>query len=379
MVWPVPSAKTIFSRIAAAAEVGLLGLYPEADVKAISRAVRSARGMFSVIWSAVAPEVRETHDHIAWWARQWMPDSADDETMILRHASIWGVEPRAATKAVGSVTVEGVAGTVLASGIVLASTATTTYVTTSGGTIAAGGTVIVTAEAITAGSAGNLESGVQLSTVAAYPEISKITVATAFAGGADDETPEEVQVRYLQRIREPPMGGSSADYKAWVGNVASVYAVKVVEDWIGRGSVGLVIALKNDDGTPRVPTELELTAIGSYIGAQDSQTGVRPVTARVIPLAAELVEVPASVRLRPDGALTRAAVQAAYDRFIATIGDEDDIENESPIGATIEPSRISEAISAADGEYSHDLTVPAARYTLGTKECPVATEITWLD
>ncbi len=379
MVWPVPAAKSIFSRLAAAAEVILLGIYPEADVKAISRAVRSARGMFAVIWSAVAPEVRETHDHIAWWARQWMPDSADDETMILRHASIWGIEPRPATKAVGSVTIEGVAGTVLASGIVLTSTATNTYVTTSGGTIAAGGTVIVTAQAVTAGSAGNLENGVQLSTLAAYPEISKVTVATAFAGGADDEEPEEVQVRYLQRIREPPMGGSSQDYKAWVGNVASVYAVKVVEDWIGRGSVGLVIALKNDDGAPRIPTELELTAIGNYIGAQGSQTGVRPVTARVIPVAAELVEVPVSVRLRPDGALTRAAVQLAYDRFIATIGDEDDMENESPIGATIEPSRISEAISAADGEYSHDLTVPAARYTLGTKECPIATEITWLD
>lgn len=379
MVWPVPSAKTIFSRLAAASEVILLGIYPQADVKAISRAVRSARGMFAVIWSAVAPEVRETHDHIAWWARQWMPDSADDETMILRHASIWGTEPRPATKAVGSVTIEGVAGTVLASGIVLTSTATNTYVTTSGGTIAAGGTVIVTAQAVTAGSAGNLESGVQLSTLAAYPKISKVTVATAFAGGADDEEPEEVQVRYLQRIREPPMGGSSQDYQAWVGNVASVYAVKVVEDWIGRGSVGLVIALKNDDGTPRIPTELELTAIGNYIGAQGSQTGVRPVTARVIPVAAELVEVPVSVRLRPDGALTRAAVQLAYDRFIATIGDEDDMENESPIGATIEPSRISEAISAADGEYSHDLTIPAARYTLGTKECPIATAITWLD
>ncbi|MCZ4072716.1 baseplate J/gp47 family protein [Agrobacterium sp. LMR679] len=379
MVWPVPAAKSIFSRLAAASEVILLGIYPEADVKAISRAVRSARGMFAVIWSAVAPEVRETHDHIAWWARQWMPDSADDETMILRHASIWGVEPRPATKAVGSVTIEGVAGTVLASGIVLTSTATNTYVTTSGGTIAAGGTVTVTAQAVTAGSAGNLESGVQLSTLAAYPEISKVTVSTAFAGGADDEEPEEVQVRYLQRIREPPMGGSSQDYQSWVGNVVSVYAVKVVEDWIGRGSVGLVIALKNDDGTPRIPTELELTAIGNYIGAQGSQTGVRPVTARVIPVAAELVEVPVSVRLRPDGALTRAAVQLAYDRFIATIGDEDDMENESPIGATIEPSRISEAISAADGEYSHDLTIPAARYTLGTKECPIATEITWLD
>ncbi|MQB37251.1 Baseplate J family protein [Agrobacterium tumefaciens] len=379
MVWPVPSAKKIFSRIAAAAEVGLLGLYPEADVKAISRAVRSARGMFAVIWSAVAPEVRETHDHIAWWARQWMPDSADDEAMILRHASIWGVDPRPAKKAIGSVTIEGVAGTALASGIVMASSGSSTYITTAGGTIAAGGTVVVTAEAVTAGTAGNLETGVQLSTVAAYPEISKITVATAFAGGTDDEQPESVQERYLQRIREPPMGGSAPDYRAWVGNVASVYAVKVVEDWIGRGSVGLVIALRNDDGTPRVPTELELAVIGNYLGAQGSQTGVRPVTARVIPVAAELVAVPVSVRLRPDGAMTRAAVQAAYDRFIATIGDEDDIENESPIGAIIEPSRISESISAADGEYSHDLTVPAARYTLGVKACPVATPITWLN
>lgn len=379
MVWPVPAAKTIFSRLAAASEVLLLSIYPQADVKKISRAVRSARGMFAVIWSAVAPEVRETHDHIAWWARQWMPDSADDEAMILRHASIWSVDPRPAKKAIGSVTIEGVAGTVLASGIVLASSGSNTYITTAGGTIAAGGTVVVTAEAVTAGTAGNLETGVQLSTVAAYPEISKVTVATAFAGGTDEEEPESVQERYLQRIREPPMGGSAPDYKAWVGNVASVYAVKVVEDWIGRGSVGLVIALRNDDGTPRVPTELELAAISNYLGAQGSQTGVRPVTARVVPLAAELVNVPVSVRLRPDGALTRAAVQSAFDRFIATIGDDDDMQNESPIGATIEPSRISEAISAADGEYSHDLTIPAARYTLGVKTCPVATAITWLN
>ncbi|QXZ71877.1 baseplate J/gp47 family protein [Agrobacterium sp. S7/73] len=379
MVWPVPAAKTIFSRLAAASEVLLLSIYPQADVKKISRAVRSANGMFAVIWSAVAPEVRETHDHVAWWARQWMPDSADDEAMIMRHASIWGIDPRDAKKAIGSVTIEGAAGTVLASGIAMASTASTTYVTTAGGTIAAGGTVTVTAQAVAPGSSGNLESGVQLSTVVAFPQISKITVATPFAGGTDDEEPESIQERYLQRIREPPMGGSASDYRAWVSNVASVYAVKVVEDWIGRGSVGLVIALKNDDGTPRIPTALELTAIGNYLGAQGSQTGARPVTARVIPLAAELVSIPVSVRLRPDGALTRAAVQAAFNRFIATIGDEDDPQNESPIGATIEPSRISEAISAADGEYSHDLTIPAARYTLGVKACPVATAITWLN
>lgn len=379
MTWTIPSAKTILARIAAAAETGLLSIKPEASSAAISRAVRSTKGVFAQIFGAVAPELSEVHDHIAWWARQYMPDSADDEAMILRHASIWGIEQREAKTAVGTVLIAGTAGTVLASGIEMTASDGVAYITTAGGTISTGGTLTVAAKATEAGGDGNLEAGVKLSITVANPDITSVTVATAFSGGSDAETPEEMQVRYLERIREPPKGGSATDYKAWAAEIADVYAVKVVEDWIGRGSIGVVIVMADENNDPRVPTDAELAEIGTYLGVQGSQTGVRPVTARVIPVTGVLLEVTISVRLRPDTEITRAAVSDAFARFIKTIGDDDDDTNSSPIGAVIEPSRISEAISAADGEYGHDLTVPAAQYTLASNQCPIVGTITWLD
>ncbi|WP_244617920.1 baseplate J/gp47 family protein [Rhizobium sp. RU35A] len=365
--------------MAASLEQRLIALRPDIEASKISLAVRSAQGVISNLLAPIASEIRSIHDHQAWWGRQYMPDSADDEAIILRHAGIWGVDQRGALKAVGSVLIEGAAGTVLPSDILLSAGSGQTYVTKAGGTIAIGGTLTVAAEAVTAGSAGNLASGVLLTTVEASVAITRVTVATAFSGGADAQTPEEIKAAYLTRIRTPAMGGAASDYRDWVAEVANVYAVGVVEDWIGRGSVGVVIVMKDDNSAPRVATTEEIDAISAHLGIQGSQTGVRPVTARVVPVAGSLVTVPISVRLRPDTAATRAAVTAAYQRFVLTIGDEDDEQNDSPIGATIEPSRISEAISAASGEYAHDLTVPAARYTLTSSQCPVAGPITWLD
>lgn len=377
MVWPIPSAKSIFARIAARLEVGILRIRPDLDPRAVSRSVRSEHGAHAQIGFAVASEVREVHDHQAWWGRQYMPDSADDETMIMRHANVWGTGQRQAISAIGTVEIEGIAGEPLPAGIELSASNAVLFTTTAAATIGIGGAVTVPAIANVAGSAGNLESGVQLATVAPYPEISKVTVATAFAGGADAQVPDEIKAAYLQRIRQPPHGGAGFDYPVWVAEVASVKAVAVVPDWIGRGSVGVIVVMKDSDGTPRVPTVEEIAIIQDHLGQPSSQTGVRPVTARSIVVAGELEEVLMTVRLRPDTVLTRAAATEAFARFIATIGDEEDSVNSSPVGATIEPSRISEAISAASGEYAHDLISPAAPFTLEPTQYPVAGAITF--
>ncbi|MCY1666235.1 baseplate J/gp47 family protein [Rhizobium sp. SL86] len=383
MPWPIDTASTIFGRMASRVEQRILTLAQARGLAVtlakVSLAVRSAQGVIANLLSPIAGEIRNVHEHQAWWGRQYMPDSADDEEMILRHANIWGVEGRAAIKALGDVMFEGAAGTVLASGIPLTAGNGQAYVTTAGGTIPGGGAITLSAEAVTAGAGGNLAAGIVLSTDAVIDGVTRVSVANPFSGGADAETPAEIQVAYLRRIRTPPMGGAAQDYSAWVAEVADVYAVKPVEDWIGRGSVGVVVALANADGTPRTPTTPELETIGAHLGLIGSQTGVRPVTARTIPVAASLADIPISVRLRPDTSVTRAAVSAAYQRFILTIGDEDDDQNTSPIGALIEPSRISEAISSSSGEYAHDLTSPAAPFTLDRAACPVAGAITWLD
>ncbi|NLS00173.1 baseplate J/gp47 family protein [Rhizobium sp. P38BS-XIX] len=371
MPWPIPKASAIAAKIAGSIEAGLLRFRPELDPRAVSRAVRSEKGVFSQIGRALSLELREAHDHIAWWGRQYFVDTAEDE-FVLRHANIWNVPQRGATKAIGRVVIVGVAGTPLPAGLLLAASNSVQYVTTAPATIDAGGSIEVGATAVLGGTIGNLEAGVLLATVTAQPAVSKITVSAAFVGGAEEETPEELQVATLQRIRQPPHGGAAFDYSTWVRDQFPVKAVGVVPGWIGRGSVGVVVVMKNDDGSPRAPSADEVAAILSYLGAPGSQTGVRPVTANVVVVPGVLRTLTISVRLRPDTLSTRAAVADAWRRFVATIGDDDDDQNASPIGATIEPSRISEAISAASGEYAHDLLSPLARFTLDRTEYPIA-------
>jgi uncharacterized phage protein gp47/JayE len=378
-MWPIPRARSIFDRIAAALEAGILLIRPDGDPVKLSMAVRGAQGVFSQIIRAIAPEIRELHDHQAWWGRQYMPDSADDEAMIRRHASIWGVDGRGALTAVGSVLVEGIPGKTLPAGIALAASSGQQYATTIPAVIAGNGSVIIPAIASTAGASGNLAAGVQLGLVSGgVAGISKISVSSAFEGGADEMTPDELKTAYMRRIRQPPHGGAVSDYLPWVQEVADVLAVKVIPDWIGRGSVGVAVVMKDDDGSARAPTAEELERIQTHLGDLSSSVGVKPVTARVIVLAGELTAVPLALRLRPDAALTRVAVAEAFRRFILTIGDDDDSQNDSPIGAIIEPSRISEALSAAEGEYAHDLINPSAKYTLGPLQYPVPGSITWV-
>ncbi|MCQ9148164.1 baseplate J/gp47 family protein [Ochrobactrum sp. BTU2] len=376
MPWPVPSAKTIAERIASAMEFSISVVRPLVDPLAISRAVRSARGTLAMISRAVALEAREIHDHVAWWGRQYFVDTAEDE-FVQRHADIWGIVARPATFAVGKVDIEGAAGTPIPADLEIAGSDGTIFKTTETAIIGLNGGAAISVIASIAGPAGNLEAGIRLRTVTAFPEINRIAVAAeGIAGGAEAETPTELADATMAYIRQRPHGGAGFDYPTWLREKFAVRAVKPETDWIGRGSVGVIVAMK--DGTSaRTPTESEMAEMLSYLGAPGSSSGVRPVTAHVVIVPAEMRAIPITVRVRPDKVATRAAVQEAYAAFIATIGDANDDQNESPIGARIEPSRISEAISAASGEYAHDLISPSAPFALDRDQYPLPGEITF--
>nr|WP_278521075.1 baseplate J/gp47 family protein [Brucella anthropi] len=378
MPWPVNSAKTIAERIASAMEFSISLVKPLVDPLAISRAVRSARGMLAMIGRAVALEVREIHDHVAWWGRMYFVDTAEDE-FVDRHANIWGIAARPATYAVGNINIEGAAGAQLPADLEIAGSDGTIFRTTALAIIPVGGSILVPAKAVAAGPIGNLEAGIRLRTVNAFPEINRITVAEGgFAGGAVAETPAELAAAVMAYIRQRPHGGAGFDYMSWLREQFDVRAVKPVTDWVGRGSVGVIVAMK--DGTSaRAPTESEMAEQLAYLGAPGSSSGVRPVTAYVVIVPAKMRLIPITVRLRPDGVATRAAVQEAFAAFIATIGDDSDDQNDSPIGALIEPSRISEAISAASGEYAHDLISPSAPFRLERDEYPLPGLVTFED
>lgn len=376
MAWIVPTAKRLAERFASAVETGFLTARPTLDPVRLSRAVRTSIGVVAQLGRAVVLVVADIHEHVAYWARQYFVDTAEDE-MVLRHAGIWGIEQRDPVAAVGSVLIEGNAGFNVPLNTEFSSSTGVVYQTSEAAVLGPGGTATVPAVAVTPGPEGNLEAGIRLTTVLAVPEIARATVGSAFVGGVGEWTMDELAAAVLAHIRQRPHGGAAFDYPTWIRSRFPVTAVNVVEDWIGYGSVGLVVVMKDDGGAPRVPSAEELDAIAEYLGVPGSRTGVRPVTARAVVVAGELVTLPLTVRLRPDTPRVRAAVKEAWQRFVATLGDEDDDQNSGPIGARIEPSRISEAISSASGEYAHDLIVPAAPYTLDRKEFPIAGDPTW--
>lgn len=374
MAWQVPSAAQLSERMAGFLETALTKVADlrnmALDPAKLSLAVRSPWGVFAQVIRTVALELRSVHDHIAYRGRQLFVDQCDDDNVPL-HASMWGVARREPVKAIGSVTLTGTVGAAIPAGILLSSSAGVAYQTTVGGDIPIGGSLTLGAQAIDGGLEGNLPSGVRLTIQTVTPDLVSAVVASAFSGGADQQDAASWRDDVRSRIRRPPHGGADFDYKTWVADIADVAAVKVVPGWIGNGSVGLIIAM-NDPAGPRVPTVGELTAIGTYIAS------VKPVTANVIPVPAAIVSVPLTVQVRPDTAAVRAAIIDAWQRFIATLGDEDDTVNTSPIGATIERSRIIEALSAATGEYAHDLIAPAATYALGSTQYPVAGPVTFV-
>ena len=370
MPWPTRKASEIAERIAGGLEAVLTVLRPDIDPRAISRAVRSAKGTLAQIGRVVSLELREVHDHVTWWGRQYFVDTAEEE-FVNRHASIWGIAPRPATTAIGALDIEGTPGTALPAGLDFSGFDGTIYRSTAAGAIGVNGGASIPVTALTAGPDGNLEPGIRLSTVLPFPAITRIAVAPpGIAGGAAEETSAELALSVRAHIRQRPHGGAGFDYPFWLARDYAVRAVAVVPEWIGRGSVGVVVAMIDGD-FGRAPTQAELDAMAVTLGRPGKAEGLRPVTAYVVTVPAAVRAMPLTLRLRPDTVATRAAVTEAYTRFVATIGDEEDDQNAGPIGARIEPSRISEAISAASGEYAHDLISPAAPFTLDRTEYPV--------
>lgn len=374
MPWPVPPAREIFERMAAILEQDLQSLRPDVDPAAISRAVRSNHGMLSLINRPVALEARELHDHIAWAARQFFIDTAEDE-FIEQHAADWQISRRPAAKAVGAALITGDAGANLPAQLELAAPDGQRFITRSAVVISDEGMAETAIEAVVPGISGNLTADTQLVTIDTWPQISSITIAApGMTGGAEAESLEDLRAAVLRRIRQPPHGGAAFDYEIWLRAKFPVHAVAVLPDWVGRGSVGVAVAMQ-DGNAGRSPTEAEAAAMLDYLGRPGSSSGVCPVTAYVAVVPAQPRIIDIAVQIKPDTAAVRQAIRDAFAAFIATIGDDNDVFNPSPIGAKLELSRLSEALSAAEGEYAHKIIAPAEDIALGRTEYAAAGEV----
>ncbi len=353
MTWPLPSPAEISSRASGVFEERLSAKTGETvnarDPNSVTGAAADITGMSAF----------DLYLYQKRLANELMPDTAED--WLARHAAIWGVPRVPAKYATGVVTFAGDAGTAIPVGLVL-TFGSVQWETASAATIPAGSTSVpVPVQALATGTTGNVAAGTALdiSTPLAGLSTQTATVGSdGITGGTAIEAIDTWRARLLKRIRTPGMGGSESDYETWVHDVYPSAIVSVIPAWVGKGSVGVVIAMPG----PRAPTSAELATIDAYLQQ------ARPVTAQVITLAATLHAVDVTLALNPDTTAIRAAATSALQLFFSQAGT---------IGGTVYMSRLDDAVSDASGEYSHERSAPTADITLGALEIASLGTVAW--
>lgn len=329
------------------------------------------RAMAKVLGDVWAGTTHMLHGNIEHAVRQLFATTADREFLIIIGA-FYGLSPKAATFAAGTVLVTGVATTPIPIGSVLVRDDAITYTTDGAEVIGGGGTVSVAVTCEIAGSIGNLDTGELLSFETPITDVdSDVTVeAPGLAGGIDEEDTELFRARLLLFIQEPPMGGTDTDYVIWTLETPGVAATRVFvyrhESGLGTVTVRFMV----DDpvtGAPVVPSGGEVALVQAFID------GERPITAEVTVAAPVLAPVAFTISITPDNASTQAAVEAELDDLF--------FRGEPGDGAgrgTVLLSQMQVAIGIAQGVDDFTLTVPAADVVPALGDLPTKGVVTFV-
>jgi len=306
MPWTTPALKTVRQMVRDDVTASLYG------------ASIMPNGNLRVMADANAGLAHHVLRFIEWLARQLMPDLAETEWLD-RHGDIWLVNAdgtvgrKMATYAAGQVElVADAGGIVLPAGTRLGS-ARIQYESAEETVTAGGGApVAMPVRALEPGIIGNLEPGDRLVLVSPPADVSAETTVVRLGGGTETENDDDLRMRVLQRIRQPPQGGAAHDYVRWALAVPGVTRAWCAPNEMGIGTVTVRVLMDvlraDDDGWP---TANDLEAVTAYIDT------VRPVAVKdfwVLAPIKQLVDVHIGA-LVPDTIETRAAVEASLEKM----------------------------------------------------------------
>ena len=220
--------------------------------------------------------------YLGWLALQLMPDTAEAEWLD-RFGNIWLVNAdgstgrKMATLANGSITVTGTPGVVVPASTIFTA-AGNSYQTMANVTIAPATSppAAVAAQALVPGSIGNLDPGTSMAMVGSITGVDGSATVVEMDGGTDEETDDELRLRVLDRIRQPPMGGDASDYVQWALAVPGVTRAWCSPLEMGMGTVTVRFMMDDlrattDPTTNGFPLPQDVTAVTNYLNT------VRPV------------------------------------------------------------------------------------------------------
>jgi uncharacterized phage protein gp47/JayE len=340
-------------------EAEINALVPGAD----ARLRFSLFNVFTRVWAAL---VDGLYSSLIFLSKQLFWATATGVWLRMVAAS-YGVFPLPATLAQGCILLTGDPNTPVPTSTIFQRSDGLQYQTTSGAIIPAAGFIEVTAIALTVGEIGNADAGVTLQPVVTIGGLtSSVVCAAGIGGGADVQGEEGLRAACQDRAQNPPGVGTVADWERWVKSFsADVTRVWILPAFAGNGTVGIVFA---QDNVAIAPNPATVAAMAAYL-VQFTPAGSIPSV-----FAPTLVPTNFTIHELPN----------ADPTIRSNISDElsDLLFREGGPGNTIPLSRIHEAISSAQGEFDHTMTVPAAPLTFTaitpTFQLGVLGAITWI-
>lgn len=311
---------------------------------------------------AYAGAVHGVNGHIEYLERNMLPDLCDEQ-WLLRHAGMKKCPRKEAQPAAGWLRISGVSnGITVSAGAVAVYQGSTPiqYVATEAAT-SSGGVLRLPITCSETGYHTNLDDGEGMILSEPVAGLSSSGVADSVQGGTDLESVDDWRARVIDRWFFTPQGGADTDYQVWAEEVPGVTRAWCYRHWMGAGTVG--VFLVDDNSEAMVPSEAIIAAARQHIEPK------APVAAsELYLLGINLKSVAHRIKVTPDTPSVRSAVTAALREFYRREGGPEQ---------TIAPSRVSEAISAANGEYKHQLLYPAAEFTTAKGEIVALGATTW--
>jgi len=235
-----------------------------------------------------------------------------------------------------------------------------------------GGTVAIPVTCEVSGDTGNHNFGEALSLTSPIIGVNSETeVISTIEAGEDIETDDLYRERILQRIQQPPQGGSATDYISESLKISGVTRAWVFPLNLGPGTVGLTFVQDNEVSI--IPLAPKVAEVQAAIDA------FKPVTADATVFSPATFTVNMTIAIKPNSQTVRDEIQAQLEEIFFNEANPNGAYEDATTNFTgkILLSHINEAISRAAGEEDHNLISPIADVTPGANELAVLGVITW--
>ena len=253
---------------------------------------------------AAAAQIQSLYHQAQWVLEQSFPQTAQG-VYLEQHAALRGLQRDHAAHATGLIRFGSSASPMdltIDAGTICMTRSGIRFVTTEDAVLTAGSSHIdVPAQAVNAGTAGNVAAGL-ITVMSAIPiGIQACVNPAAFSGGIDAESDETLRARLLDSYKRLPNGANAAYYEQTALAHPGIAAAVAVGRPRGVGSVDLYIAV--DTGIPDAET---LHVIGAYLQPRREIS----VDLQVLPPTPEAVDISVAIQPAPNATFDEARTQA---------------------------------------------------------------------